>query len=119
MHLLPEFFAGVSGFQWDAGNSDKNWIRHRVTQADAEQVSSTARSWWRTMNDTRRAKQGLPSWSNGLGTVPIGRVHHPRIVHPCNLSEEDDAPRKDAVWRNHEILRRCLASAARHRSVVF
>jgi uncharacterized DUF497 family protein len=38
MALLPEFFADVTGFQWDAGNADKNWLRHRVTQAEAEQV---------------------------------------------------------------------------------
>jgi len=24
MALLPEFFADVTGFQWDAGNADKN-----------------------------------------------------------------------------------------------
>ena len=38
MDLLPEFFAEVTGFQWDAGNSDKNWRRHRVTQVEAEQA---------------------------------------------------------------------------------
>ena len=31
-------FAGVTGFQWDEGNSEKNWRRHQVTQAEAEQV---------------------------------------------------------------------------------
>jgi uncharacterized DUF497 family protein len=31
-------FAGITGFQWDEGNSDKNWRRHQVTQAEAEQV---------------------------------------------------------------------------------
>ena len=25
-------------FQWDAGNSDKNWIKHGVTQAECEQT---------------------------------------------------------------------------------
>lgn len=25
-------------FEWDAGNADKNWIRHRVSQAECEQV---------------------------------------------------------------------------------
>jgi hypothetical protein len=30
--------AGVAGFQWDEGNSEKNWRRHKVTQAEAEQV---------------------------------------------------------------------------------
>jgi uncharacterized DUF497 family protein len=38
MDPLPEFFPDVTGFQWDAGNADKNWLRHRVTQAEAEQV---------------------------------------------------------------------------------
>jgi uncharacterized protein len=26
------------GFQWDEGNSGKNWITHRVSQGEAEQV---------------------------------------------------------------------------------
>ena len=30
--------AGVTGFQWDEGNSEKNWRRHQVSQAEAEQV---------------------------------------------------------------------------------
>jgi len=38
MPLLPEFFPGVTRFQWDEGNSDKNWGRHQVTQPEAEQV---------------------------------------------------------------------------------
>ncbi|MFL6194123.1 MAG: BrnT family toxin [Thermoanaerobaculia bacterium] len=25
-------------FEWDAGNADKNWIRHRVSQAESEQA---------------------------------------------------------------------------------
>jgi uncharacterized DUF497 family protein len=38
MAARPEIFPGVTGFQWDEGNSEKNWHRHRVTQAEAEQV---------------------------------------------------------------------------------
>jgi len=36
--VLTEFFAGLEGFEWDAGNSDKNWRRHAVRQAEAEQA---------------------------------------------------------------------------------
>jgi uncharacterized DUF497 family protein len=25
-------------FDWDGGNAEKNWIRHRVTQSESEQV---------------------------------------------------------------------------------
>jgi uncharacterized DUF497 family protein len=36
--VLEEFLAGLEGFEWDAGNSDKNWHNHQVRQAEAEQV---------------------------------------------------------------------------------
>jgi len=38
MGLLPEYFPGLTGFQWDAGNSEKNWLAHEVTPAETEQV---------------------------------------------------------------------------------
>ncbi len=38
MALIPEFFQDVDGFQWDDGNSSKNWARHQVSQTEAEQV---------------------------------------------------------------------------------
>lgn len=38
MGVLDEFLAGLEGFAWDAGNSDKNWRSHQVRQAEAEQV---------------------------------------------------------------------------------
>ena len=38
MPTLPEFFPTVEGFQWDEGNSAKNWTRHQVSQTEAEQV---------------------------------------------------------------------------------
>lgn len=27
-----------TGFQWDAGNSEKNWLSHQVTKSQCEQV---------------------------------------------------------------------------------
>ena len=38
MDVLAEFFPQVTGFEWDEANADKNWHRHRVTQAEAEQA---------------------------------------------------------------------------------
>ena len=38
MGVLDEVFSGVEGFEWDAGNSAKNWRRHQVRQAEAEQT---------------------------------------------------------------------------------
>jgi uncharacterized DUF497 family protein len=38
MGLLPEYFPELTGFQWDSGNSEKNWLAHDVSQAETEQV---------------------------------------------------------------------------------
>jgi len=27
-----------TGFQWDAGNKDKNWIKHKVTNTECEEI---------------------------------------------------------------------------------
>jgi uncharacterized DUF497 family protein len=35
---LTELVEAVEGFEWDAGNSDKNWKRHQVTQAECERI---------------------------------------------------------------------------------
>lgn len=34
-HLI---LAECEGFEWDAGNSNKNWIKHKVTIVECEQV---------------------------------------------------------------------------------
>ena len=36
MHL--EHLSEGTGFEWDQGNSEKNWFKHRVTRSECEQV---------------------------------------------------------------------------------
>ncbi|MGH9252970.1 MAG: BrnT family toxin [Vicinamibacterales bacterium] len=38
MGVLEDLVAGLEGFEWDDGNSDKNWLRHEVRQAETEQA---------------------------------------------------------------------------------
>ncbi|HMB99673.1 MAG TPA: BrnT family toxin [Flavobacteriaceae bacterium] len=35
---MNEILDNCSGFQWDKGNSEKNWKKHNVTQNECEQV---------------------------------------------------------------------------------
>jgi uncharacterized DUF497 family protein len=30
--------SACSGFEWDEGNSEKNWAKHRVTRSECEQI---------------------------------------------------------------------------------
>lgn len=36
--VIHERLSRASGFQWDAGNVEKNWLTHQVTSAECEQV---------------------------------------------------------------------------------
>jgi len=38
MGVLDDLVPNLEGFEWDAGNTDKNWLRHEVRQAEAEQA---------------------------------------------------------------------------------
>ena len=40
MGVPDDLLASLGGFDWDSGNSDKNWQRHEVRQIEAEQVLS-------------------------------------------------------------------------------
>ena len=33
-----ERLRACTGFQWDGGNAEKNWIRHRVSRGEAEET---------------------------------------------------------------------------------
>lgn len=35
---MKEIFSDCEGFEWDKGNSGKNWIRHQVMKGECEQV---------------------------------------------------------------------------------
>ncbi len=35
---MSELLKQCKGFQWDKGNSGKNWIRHQVSDTECEQV---------------------------------------------------------------------------------
>jgi uncharacterized DUF497 family protein len=38
MGLAVDELAGAAGFDWDEGNAEKNWLRHRVARSECEQV---------------------------------------------------------------------------------
>ena len=35
---LEALLVGIEGFQWDAGNTDKNILGHEVTRSEAEEI---------------------------------------------------------------------------------
>lgn len=35
---MNKLLANCSGFEWDEGNSDKNWIAHQVSNGESEEI---------------------------------------------------------------------------------
>ncbi len=35
---MKDLFRKCAGFDWDVGNSEKNWIHHKVSRSECEQV---------------------------------------------------------------------------------
>ena len=62
-------FAACTGFQWDEGNSEKNWIKHRVTRAECEQVFFNQPL---VVGDDETHSQDEPR-SYALGQTDVGR----------------------------------------------
>jgi len=36
--MIREIIYSCTGFDWDEGNSEKNWIRHKVTKYECEEI---------------------------------------------------------------------------------
>ncbi|MCC7178458.1 MAG: BrnT family toxin [Acidobacteria bacterium] len=67
---LEDLVAGLEGFEWDGGNSAKNWLRHEVQQAEAEQ---TLLNTPLVVNVTTRHGAGEPRFI-ALGQTDVGRL---------------------------------------------
>jgi uncharacterized DUF497 family protein len=68
--LIPEFFPDIEGFQWDEGNSTKNWKRHQVSQTEAEQVFLNRP----VVVSAAQARPGDEARCRALGRTDAGRL---------------------------------------------
>lgn len=94
MGLIPEFFPDVAGFEWDDGNSDKNWRQHGVTQAEAEQVFLNrpiliASSPGRSEEETRYFALGHSDLHRRLAIAFAIRKHLLRVISARPMSRRE------------------------------
>jgi hypothetical protein len=54
---MKELFDKCTGFNWDKGNSMKNWLRHQVSQGECEQVFFNEPSIF--MDDVKHSQKEL------------------------------------------------------------
>jgi uncharacterized DUF497 family protein len=67
---MNKLLSDCLGFQWDKGNSKKNWIRHKVTRTECEQVFFNEPL---LVADDIKHSQSEKRWY-GLGQTDRGRL---------------------------------------------
>lgn len=91
---FPEELAQCTGFQWDAGNAEKNWKLHRVSQAECEQVFfnrplRVAPDQKHSEQEPRRAALGRADAGRLLSIVFTVRDTLVRVVSARDMSRNE------------------------------
>ena len=94
MTAFPEVLAQCTGFDWDAGNAEKNWELHRVTRAEAEQVffnrpALVAPDMGHSSQESRYAALGQTNAGRLLAIVFTIRGTLLRVISARNMSRRE------------------------------
>jgi len=91
--LFPDDLAECTGFQWDAGNAEKNWELHRVSKAECEQVFfnrpiRVAPDETHSQREPRRAALGRTNAGRLLSVVFTIRGTLVRVISARDMSRD-------------------------------
>jgi uncharacterized DUF497 family protein len=94
MGALEDLVPGLEGFEWDAGNTDKNWLRHEVHQAEAEQALLNtplvlAADVTHSQAEARFIALGRTDTGRGLAVVFTVRGNRIRVISARTMSKTE------------------------------
>jgi uncharacterized protein len=92
-HIL-DLLEKCTGFEWDAGNSEKNWKKHKVSSDEAEQVFASdplklADDIKHSENEPRFLALGKTKKNRLLSIAFTVRVPKIRVISARPMSEMD------------------------------
>ena len=87
-------FSNCVGFEWDEGNSEKNWVRHHVTMPECEQVFFNqplilAGNEERSQSEQRYYALGQTDDGRRLFIVFIVRGELVRVISARDMSRQE------------------------------
>ncbi len=102
-----EELARAAGFEWDEGNAQKNWIRHRVTRLECEQVFFNqplivARGEGRAPDELRFYALGQTDAGRELFLVFTLRGDLVRVISARDMSRKERRVYRDAKEKQAE-----------------
>ncbi len=91
---FPDELSDCTGFEWDAGNADKNWDLHRVTRAECEEPffnrpAIVAPDVEHSLDEERRALFGQTNGGRYLTVVFTIRGTLVRVISARDMSRKE------------------------------
>ncbi len=91
----------LNGFEWDEGNSEKNWTKHRVARSECEEVFFNRPLV--VAEDQEHSQDGSEILRVGpirQGEKAFRGIHNPRRPDPCNFSPRHESDReRDSIMK--------------------
>ena len=98
----------VSGFEWDAGNIDKNWDKHGVRNAECEEVFFNTPLLIRSdsshsMEEARNAAFGRTDADRPLFIVFSVRNNYLRVISARDMTDKELEVYRDRLKKSSKI----------------
>ncbi|MBX3291146.1 MAG: BrnT family toxin [Acidobacteria bacterium] len=95
----------IEGFDWDEGNSNKNWHRHRVTDAEGEQVFSNepiliGRDLSHSDIEDRYAARGVTDAERRLTVIFTIRRKQIRVISARDMTQREERKYEEKIKRD-------------------
>ncbi len=88
-----ELLAACTGFQWDEGNAEKNWIKHGVSRGECEEIFFASPllvvDQAHSKAETRYYALGQTDAGRGLFVVFTARASLIRVISARDMSGEE------------------------------
>ena len=102
---MPWILENFEGFEWDKGNSGKNWHLHRVTDAEAEEVFSNGpiviiRESSHSTIEGRYAARGITNSGRRLTVIFTIRNRLVRIISARNMTRREERVYEEKIKRD-------------------
>lgn len=95
----------IEGFDWDEGNSNKNWHGHRVTDAESEQVFSNkpiliGRDLSHSDSEDRYAARGVTDGGRRLTVIYTIRGKRIRVISARDMTDREERKYEEKTKRD-------------------
>lgn len=98
----------ITGFEWDAGNIDKNWVKHGVSNAECEEVFFNTPLLIRpdsshSQEEQRTAAFGRTDADRTLFVVFSVRNNYIRVISARDMTDKEMEVYRDRLKKSAKI----------------